>query len=217
LITFAVSLATTAGLVLLFPVARTAYPAIPTPLLIGLNLIRVAGVLLVLPAAAGRLAGPFPHVAGWGDFVTGALAIPVAWLATAKSRHHDRLVVAWNAFGASDLVVAVTLGDHVEERISVAANSRRGWHRGDDNPAMVVGPFDLGTVLPHSPRDRIRLTARSNFSENNRKVDFDERLQSSALTPAAWPTSAQSTSSTGRREQRRLIRSPQRRISLSAE
>ena len=108
-------------------------------------------------------------------------------------------------------------GDHVGERISVAANSRRGWHRGDDNPAMVVGPFDLGTVLPHSPRDRIRLTARSNFSENNRKVDFDERLQSSALTPAAWPTSAQSTSSTGRREQRRLIRSPQRRISLSAE
>ena len=92
--------------------------------------------------------------------MTGALAIPVAWLATAKSRHHDRLIVVWNAFGASDLVVAVTLGDHVEERISVAANSRRGWHRGDDNPAMVVGPFGLGAVLPHSPRNSIRSTAR---------------------------------------------------------
>ena len=30
--------------------------------------------------------------------------------AMAKSGHRDRLIVAWNAFGALDLVVAVTLG-----------------------------------------------------------------------------------------------------------
>jgi hypothetical protein len=27
---------------------------------------------------APGLSGPFPHISGWGDFVTGALAIPVA-------------------------------------------------------------------------------------------------------------------------------------------
>src|SRR5262249_40221686 len=77
--------------------------------------------------------------------------------------------------------------DHVEERISVAAHSRRGWHCGDDNAAMVVGPVSPGTVLLNCPRDRVRSAARANFSENNRTADFDERLQSSALSPSAWP------------------------------
>jgi len=164
--------------------------------------MRVAGVLFVLLAAAGRLAGPFPHVAGWGNFVIGALAIPVAWLAIAKSRPHDGLIVAWNAFGASDLVVAVTLGDHVEERISVAANSRRGRHRGDDNAAMVVGPAVLVPffLIAHAI---VFTQLRANFSEDNRKADFDGRLQSGALRPSA-PTGERS-SGTGRREQRRRI------------
>jgi hypothetical protein len=56
------------------------------PLLVGLNVIRLSGVLFVLLALAGRLSGPFPHISGWGDFVTGALAIPVAWLALRETR-----------------------------------------------------------------------------------------------------------------------------------
>jgi hypothetical protein len=56
------------------------------------NVIRLGGVLFVLPALAGRLSGPFPHISGWGDFVTGALAIPVAWLALRETRMGDRLL-----------------------------------------------------------------------------------------------------------------------------
>jgi hypothetical protein len=112
--------------------------AIPMPLLIGLNLIRVGGVLFVLLAAAGRLAGPFPHVAGWGDFVTGALAMPVARLAMAKSSQRDRLIVAWNAFGALDLVVAVTLGI-----MSRNGSPLQLIHAGVGTEAMTTLPWSL--------------------------------------------------------------------------
>ena len=104
-------------------------------------------------------------------------------------------------------------GDHVGERISVAANSRRGRHRGDDNAAMVVGPAVLVAffLIAHAI---VFTQLRANFSEDNRKADFDGRLQSGALRPSA-PTGERS-SGTGRREQRRRIRSRQLRISLLA-
>jgi len=89
---------------------RLAFNSVPLPLLVGLNAIRLAGVLFVLLADAGRLAGPFPYLAGWGDFTTGALAIPAAWLAASDIRFRNRLIVVWNSFGMLDLIVAVTLG-----------------------------------------------------------------------------------------------------------
>ncbi len=107
---FATPLIITVALVLAFPAARRVLNAIPLPLLVGLNVVRLGGVLFVLLAMAGRLSGPFPYIAGWGDFITGALAIPAAWLATRETSLRDRLVVAWNAFGMLDLIVAVSLG-----------------------------------------------------------------------------------------------------------
>src|SRR3954471_18081390 len=63
------------------PSARAALLGMPMPFLIGLNVWRLAGGFFLLLAAEGRLAGPFPTSAGWGDIITGALALPVAWLA----------------------------------------------------------------------------------------------------------------------------------------
>jgi len=99
-----------AAIVLGIPAARRALSAIPLPVLIGLNAVRLAGILFLLLALEGRLSGPFPYFAGLGDFVTGALAIPVAWLAERETGLRDRSIAAWNAFGAVDLIVAVTLG-----------------------------------------------------------------------------------------------------------
>ena len=109
LVLFSTPLAATAILAALSATARRALLALPMSLLVGLNVIRVAGVLFLLLAATGRLAGPFPYSAGWGDIVTGVLAVPVAWLA-ARQPGKRRLIRAWNAFGALDLVVAVALG-----------------------------------------------------------------------------------------------------------
>ena len=80
----------------------------PMPFLIGLNVWRLGGGFFLLLAAEGRLAGPFPYSAGWGDIITGALALPVAWLALRGQG--KALVWGWNAFGMLDLVVALALG-----------------------------------------------------------------------------------------------------------
>ena len=57
---------------------RTTLLAVPTETLIGLNAMRVFGAFFLLLAAAGRLSGPFPYSAGWGDVITGLMAIPLA-------------------------------------------------------------------------------------------------------------------------------------------
>jgi len=82
---------------------------VPTGLLVGLNTSRVLGIFFLALAADGRLGGPFPQSAGWGDILTGALAIPLAF-ALARGKAGRGAIVAWNTFGALDLVVAVALG-----------------------------------------------------------------------------------------------------------
>jgi hypothetical protein len=89
---------------------RTAMLALPAPLLIGLNTTRVLGVFFLLLAADGRLSGPFPISAGWGDVATGVLAVPALWLAVRPSPSGRTLLAAWNLFGTLDLVVAIALG-----------------------------------------------------------------------------------------------------------
>ena len=89
------------------PGFRQALLALPTPLLIGLNSLRVLGFLFLMLAAVGRLSGPFPYSAGLGDVITGILAIPVA---RAAARGDFERVGLWNAFGALDLFAAIGLG-----------------------------------------------------------------------------------------------------------
>lgn len=91
------------------PAAREAIMRIPAPLIIRLNAFRVLGLMFLLLAAAGRLAGPFPYSAGIGDILTGLFALSVAAMA-GRSSVGNRRVMAWNAFGMLDLIAAVTLG-----------------------------------------------------------------------------------------------------------
>jgi hypothetical protein len=70
----------------------------------------VPGAFMVLLALQGRLSGPFPQSAGWGDIMVGLAAIPLA-LAIARNLWANRqAVLVWNVFGALDLVMAVALG-----------------------------------------------------------------------------------------------------------
>lgn len=88
--------------------AREALLGVPTPLLVGLNAARIFGAFFLLLAADGRLGGPFPQSAGWGDVITGAVAVPLAFYAMRQSARPA--VFWWNVFGAADLVAAVVLG-----------------------------------------------------------------------------------------------------------
>jgi hypothetical protein len=47
---------------------------------------------------------------GWGDIITGALALPVLWLARGSAGKYSTAIAAWDLFGAADLVLAITLG-----------------------------------------------------------------------------------------------------------
>ena len=90
------------------PGGRVALLELPTRLLIGLNMGRILAVLFFLLASEGRLSGPFPFYAGWGDIITGVLAIPIV-----LGRLDTKLpvvVMVWNLFGTLDLVDAVFLG-----------------------------------------------------------------------------------------------------------
>ncbi len=93
-----------------WPAARRAMLSVPMPLMIGLNIGRVFAVLFLLLWAQGRLAGPFPFFAGWGDIITGVVAVPLLWLATDEGTRHANAITAWNLFGAADLVLAIALG-----------------------------------------------------------------------------------------------------------
>jgi len=85
--------------------------ALPIPLLLGLNALRILpGAFILLLASQGQLSGPFPQSAGWGDIIVGVIAIPLM-LAAARNFAGSRLaLLAWNILGTLDLAEAVALG-----------------------------------------------------------------------------------------------------------
>jgi hypothetical protein len=89
---------------------RQALLSIPMPMLIAANAVRVLGVFFLILHAQGRLPAPFAPSAGWGDIVTGALALPVAWLVARKAQGWRPILLAWNTFGLADLIAAIGLG-----------------------------------------------------------------------------------------------------------
>lgn len=64
----------------------------------------VFGALFLVEMNAGRLPASFALVAGPGDIVAGALAVPAAALATRDDRGARALVLAWNLLGLVDIL-----------------------------------------------------------------------------------------------------------------
>jgi len=93
-----------------WPAFRDTLLALPLSALIGINAFRIAGVFFLILFAQGRLSAPFAQSAGWGDIITGLVAIPLAAMTAAGTLPSRRLIAAWNAFGALDLFTAILLG-----------------------------------------------------------------------------------------------------------
>jgi hypothetical protein len=62
------------------------------------------GAAFLVEAAAGRLPSSFAHVAGPGDLVAGALALPAALLATRRDQTSRALLFGWNLLGLVDIL-----------------------------------------------------------------------------------------------------------------
>jgi hypothetical protein len=135
---FATPLLLVGTLALIYPGLRAALLAVPMPVLIALNAMRVFGVLFLLLTAAGRLSGPFPWLAGFGDIITGALAVPLAMQVARSAPLPTRVIARWNMFGILDLFVAVGLGI-----TSAAGSPLRLIHMGVGSQAMQQLPFCL--------------------------------------------------------------------------
>ncbi|MFL5053517.1 MAG: hypothetical protein ACJ8D4_25715 [Xanthobacteraceae bacterium] len=99
-----------AALATAWPAARKAMLNIPMPVMVALNIVRVFAVLFLMLAAEGRLTGPFPYSAAWGDILTGVGAVAVLWLLNDGSARYTTAIAAWNLFGTADLVLAIAFG-----------------------------------------------------------------------------------------------------------
>ncbi len=111
--------------------------AMPMPALIATHVLRVLGLLFLLLWSLGRLTAPFAPSAGWGDIVTGIAAGPVAWAVWRKTAGWRALAIAWNLFGAADLIAALALG------ILSAPGSPLPLFPGQSEPVMTSLPWVL--------------------------------------------------------------------------
>ena len=169
------------------PAFRAAVLALPMPLLIGLNVIRILGLLMVLMALSGQMTGPFPYSAGWGDFITGVFALPVAWLAS-RTTTGDRWVTVWNAFGMLDLIVAVSLGvtsangspiQLIHAGVGSAAMTRLPWSL---IPTVLVPYFLFSHALVFA---QVRARARRPGIERRQMVAPNAQAGTARRVPAA--------------------------------
>ena len=131
-----------AALAATWPPAREAMLSIPMPVMIALNIVRVFAVLFLMLAAEGRLTGPFPYSAAWGDIITGVVAVPALWFLKDGITRHTAAIAACNLFGTADLVLAIAFG------ITSAEGSPLQLFRGPGSEAMQHAPWSfVPTVL----------------------------------------------------------------------
>jgi hypothetical protein len=131
-----------AALATAWPQARKAMLSIPMPVMVALNVVRVFAVLFLLLAAEGRLSGPFPYSAAWGDIITGVFAVAVLLLLKDGGARHIPAIAAWNIFGTADLVLAIGFG------ITSAEGSPLQLFPGPGSKAMQHAPWSfVPTVL----------------------------------------------------------------------
>jgi hypothetical protein len=93
-----------------WPALRERLLAIPQTVLIGIQTLRLVGVVFLLALGAGALPAVFALPAGLGDVAVG-LAAPLVALAWARgARTAPAWALLWNLAGIADLVLAVGIG-----------------------------------------------------------------------------------------------------------
>jgi len=129
----------------LVPEFRNAVLAVPLPALVGVHAGRLGGIVFLLFYADGRLSAPFAPAAGIGDILTAAFAIVLAAMLALGLAVPRIWLATWNAFGALDLVVAVSLGV-----LSMPGTPFRVFTEGPGTLVMTTVPGILvpGMVVP---------------------------------------------------------------------
>ena len=136
LLPFVVLVALLFGAWWLLPQFRDALLSLPLSALVALNIGRVIGIFFVLLYAQGRLSAPFAPSAGWGDVITGLLAIPLVLSMRTRAGRATTPLALWNAFGTLDLIAAISLGI-----LSAPGTPLRVFTEGPGTAAMAQLPW----------------------------------------------------------------------------
>jgi hypothetical protein len=97
---------------------RSINTATPSVWLIAIQTYRFAGIMFVFPFLTyGVLPAGFAWPAGIGDAITGIFAPIVALMVAQKRPHALKWAVAWNLFGALDLIVAPAAALYFQARV----------------------------------------------------------------------------------------------------
>jgi len=98
------------------PSLRAWFDSVPLRALIGLNVLRIVGLVFLVYAARGQLSQLLADRAGWGDIAVGTLALGLAAAGEPRTALHRGLTYAWNALGTLDLVTALVTATFVTIR-----------------------------------------------------------------------------------------------------
>ena len=131
------------GAALLSAGVRETLLELPVPLLLSLNALRILpGAFILLLASQGKLSGPFPQSAGWGDIIVGIIAIPLTVAVARNFAGSRRMLLAWNILGTLDLLEAVVLAV-----LSVPGSPQQIFGGAVGSTAMGVLPWSNITLL----------------------------------------------------------------------
>ena len=157
--------------------------AIPQPWLVGIQSLRVIGVVFLLLLAQGALPRQFALPAGWGDTAVGAAAPLVAYALATRKRWAPRLAVAWNVLGLLDLGVAIGIGALSAESSNPPLHRRAVDGRDGGSPAL-AHPH---VRSPHLRAPARRLAARASRTSEGatRATSPRRRARARALIVAA--------------------------------
>jgi hypothetical protein len=109
LLPFILLLAVLFGSWFLLPQTRHALLSVPLPALVAVHAGRVGGLFFLILYFDGRLSAPFAPAAAIGDIITGAVALLLVPVLAFGFELRSLWLKVWNAFGALDLAVAITL------------------------------------------------------------------------------------------------------------
>src|SRR6266849_7871293 len=136
LLPFILLLAMLFGSWFLLPQTRHALLSVPLPALVAVHAGRVGGLFFLILYFDGRLSAPFAPAAAIGDMITGAVALLLAPALALGFEIRSAWLRAWNAFGALDLAVAVTLA-----ALSAPGTPFRVFAEGPGTQAMATLPW----------------------------------------------------------------------------
>ena len=100
---------------------------IPSSCIVAAHSLRIVpGVVLLALFEMGLLPATFALGAGYGDIISGVLALPVAWMLAMRFEMAQKHALIWNSIGLFDLIFAIGVGGSTVAPNTIEVAARGG-------------------------------------------------------------------------------------------